>query len=415
MKDVAVIGGGPTGLAAALELYKKGFEVVVIERDDELGGLLDQCIHDGFGTKLFNEGLSGPEFASRFIEKLENSDIEILLEAYVKDVDVSQEVKTIKCVTPKGIREVQSKAIVYAIGCRERNQYEINIGGTRPSGVFTAGTIQRLVNLYGILPGENAVIVGGGDVGMIVARHLFLEGCKNILMVYPEQFFTGLPRNVQQCILDYDIPYQPRTVVKRIIGRNHVEKVELVKVDKQWKPVENTGKIVECASLILSVGLIPYSEKLEDLGAAIDEKTGGPIINECFETTVDGVFAVGNLLQIFDYVDDAVETAFKAAEGVEKYLKTTKPVRDQFIPLNAGENINCLTPQRIEKCNQEITVFFRPCITSKKPVIALKNREKQVLKKFKKPFVRPSTLENITISIDVFENQEEVSLHIQEE
>lgn len=414
MKDVVVIGGGPSGIAAAVTLFEKGFKVGLIEINQELGGLLDQCIHDGFGTKLFNEGLSGPEFASRFIEKLNKSSVEFMLNSFVKSVDISNNVKEILCITPEGIKKVQTKSIVFAVGCRERNEFEILIGGTRPSGVYTAGAVQRLINLYGILPGKNVVIIGGGDVGMIVARHLFLEGVEKILMIYPEEFFTGLPRNVQQCVLDFNIKYRPKTIVKKIIGKENIEAVELVKVDESWNPISNTEEVYPCDSLILSVGLIPYIEKLEDIGAVIDKFTNGPVVNEFFETTVDGVFAIGNLIQIFDYVDDAVETAFIAAEGVEQYLKNKKNLKkDEKILLKPGEGVNCLTPQIIDKISDEITIFFRPSITCKTPEILLKDKQGNVLKTLKKPFVRPSTLESLKIPLSLIEKEKEVSLHVQ--
>ncbi len=412
MKDVVVIGGGPSGVACAVTLFEKGFDVGLIEINEELGGLLDQCIHDGFGTKLFDEGLSGPEFASRFIEKLKKSTVEIMLNSFVKSVNSSNKIKEITCITPQGVKKIQTKSIVYAIGCRERNEYEILIGGSRPSGVLTAGAVQRLVNLYGILPGKNVIIVGGGDVGMIVARHLFLEGVNSIFMVYPEEFFTGLPRNVQQCVLDFDIKFQPQTIIKNVIGSEHIEAVELVKVDEGWNPINGTEKTVKCDSLILSVGLIPYSDKLEEISAEIDPCTNGPVVNEYFETTIKGVFAIGNLIQIFDYVDDAVETAFIAADGVERYLINKSCKKDDFIRLESGNNVNCLTPQRINKLTDEVTVFFRPGITCKTPKILLKNKTGKVIKKFSKPFVRPSTLENLKITLKLIENEEEVSLHV---
>ncbi len=413
MIDAAVIGGGPSGLACATALAEKGFKVCIVEINEELGGLLDQCIHDGFGTKLFDEDLSGPEFASRFIEKLERLDVEVMLNSYVKSVDVSDDVKKIITISPEGVRRIETRSIVYAIGCRERNEFEIKIGGDRPSGVYTAGAVQRLVNIYGVLPGKNVVIVGGGDVGMIVARHLILEGVEKILMVYPEDFFVGLPRNVQQCVLDFDIPFKPQTIVKRIIGKEKIDKVELVKVDEHWNPVMGTEERVSCDSLILSVGLIPYADKLEEIDAEIDDCTHGPVVNECFETTVNGVFAIGNLLQIFDYVDDAVETAFIAAEGVEKFLKKNKSKNDNVVLLKPGVNIQCLTPQRINGVFDEITVFFRPNLTVKKAEIILKKTGGDVLKKFKKPFLRPSTLEGLKIPFDVIKNEDEVFLDVQ--
>lgn len=412
MNDVVVIGGGPSGLAAASELGEKGYEVMVLERNDELGGLLQQCIHDGFGTILFDESLSGPEFADIFIEKIEDVGVKVELETYVRSVEKKEDHFEISSVTPKGVSEIRSRSLVYAIGCRERNRFEIKIGGTRPAGVYTAGTVQRLVNLYGVLPGKDVLIVGGGDVGMIVARHLYLEGVDSIMMVYPEEFFAGLPRNAQQCILDFDIPYRPRTTVKRILGDKKVEGVELAEVDENWDMIDGTEERYSCDSVILSVGLIPYSEKLEELGADIDGETGGPVVNEYYETSVDGVFSVGNLIQIFDYVDDAVKTSYIAADGVDRYLKGSEERRDLPIKVGPGENVMTVTPQRIEYySDDEVTIFFRPGIEKEDPKIELLCDE-EIMKSVKKRYVRPSTLEEIKISRDVLDDIKEVTVDV---
>ncbi len=412
MKDVVVIGGGPSGLAAASSIAEKGYKVVILERDDELGGLLQQCIHDGFGTILFDESLSGPEFADRFIEKVMRSDVPIELETYVKSVDKKDDHFELLTVTPEGVHKIKSRSIVYAIGCREKNRFEIKIGGTRPAGVYTAGTVQRLVNLYGVLPGKNPVIVGGGDVGLIVARHLYLEGVDSLFMVYPEDFFSGLPRNAQQCILDFDIPYRNRTTVKRILGDKKVEGVELVEVDEEWEMIPGTEEIYECDSLILSVGLIPYSEKIEDLGAEIDEETKGPVVNEYYGTTVDGVFSVGNLVQIFDYVDDAVKTAYIVAEGVDKFLKGIDVKRKKPIKLVPGDKIDTVTPQRIfYEEGEEVTVFFRPGVEKENAVVCLVNLG-NVIKTYRKRYLRPSTLEEIKVPKDLFNGKKEVTIRV---
>jgi len=407
-----VIGGGPSGLAVATTLAEKGYDVCIIERNEELGGLLDQCIHDGFGTKLYNKVLSGPEFTEKFIEKLNNLKIEKYLDSFVKTVEIHGSEKKILTITPRGIKTITAKSIVYAIGCRERNHYEIKIGGTRPSGIFTAGYVQRLINLYGILPGKNVIIVGGGDVGMIVARHLYLEGVKNILMVYPEKFFIGLSRNVQQCIIDFNIPFKTQTIVKRIMGKEKIKAIEIVNVDNKWNPIPGTEKILQCDCLILSVGLIPYAEKLEEIEVKINNKTHGPEINECFETSIDGIFAIGNLVQIFDYVDDAVETAFIAAKGVEQYLKNQKTKLKPLL-FKPGKNIQCFTPQRINKVLDEITIFFRSNITLNKAQILFKNSKDEIIHKINKPFIRPSTLEQIKLPLNLIKNEEEVVIDVQ--
>ncbi len=412
MKDAVVIGGGPSGLAAASELAKKQYEIELLERNDELGGLLQQCIHEGFGTILFDESLSGPEFADVFIEKVDDAGVEVELNTYVKSVEKKDDHFEILTVTGEGVQNISARSLVYAIGCRERNRFEIKIGGTRPAGVYTAGTVQRLVNLYGILPGKDPIIVGGGDVGLIVARHLHLEGVDSLMMVYPEEFFSGLPRNAQQCILDFDIPYKPRTTVKRIIGEKKVEAVELVEVDEDWAPIEGTEETYGCDSVILSVGLIPYSEKVEELGAVIDSRTGGPEVNEFFETSVDGVFSVGNLVQIFDYVDDAVKTSFVAAEGVDDYLKGAGRKRDEPVRLKPGKNVRSIVPQRIaHESEGKIKIFFRPGLEKENAKVDIRS-EGRVLKSFKKRYIRPSTLEELEVSRGVIGGKKEVVVDV---
>jgi len=411
VKDVVVIGGGPSGLAVASELRKKGYDVMLLERNDELGGLLQQCIHDGFGTILFGKSMSGPEFADIFISRARTEGVKIKLEAYVKSVKKKGDHFKITTVTPGGVEKLKSRSVVYAIGCREKNQFEIKIGGARPAGVYTAGTVQRLINLYGILPGKDVVILGGGDVGMIVARHLFLEEVNSILMVYPEDFFSGLPRNAQQCILDFDIPYRPRTIVRDILGDKKVKGVELVEVDEDWQPIKGTEERYNCDSVILSVGLIPYSEKLEDLGAKVDKNTSGPLVNEYFETTIDGVFSVGNLIQIFDYVDDAVKTSFIAAEGVERYLEKESE-KNLGIELKPGDNVMTVTPQRVDEITGEkFSAFFRPDIEKENPKIEILSGD-DVLERHVKRYVRPSMLEEISISKDILLGEEEVIIDV---
>lgn len=413
MKDVLVIGGGPSGLAAASELGEKGYDVTILERNDELGGLLQQCIHEGFGTILFDESLSGPEFADIFIDRADSAGVDVQLETYVKSVDKRSNHFDIETVTSEGVKKLKSKALVYAIGCRERNRFEIEIGGTRPAAVYTAGTVQRLVNMYGILPGKDVIIVGGGDVGMIVARHLYLEGVNSITMVYPEKFFAGLPRNAQQCVLDFDIPYRSRTTVKTIYGDKKVEGVELVEVDEDWNMIDGTEERYDCDSVILSVGLVPYSEKLEELGADIDDKTKGPVVNEYFETSVDGVFSVGNLIQIFDYVDDAVKSSFIAADGVDRYLNKSEEKMDPPVKLRAGDNVQTITPQTVDyDTEEEITVFFRPGIERENPEIIIESSDGDELKTYKKRYVRPSTLEEIKIPRDFLQDNSEVIVDV---
>ncbi|RLF66933.1 MAG: pyridine nucleotide-disulfide oxidoreductase [Thermoplasmata archaeon] len=412
MRDAVVIGGGPSGLAAAIGLREKGLDVLLIEREEELGGILNQCIHDGFGTKILKKALSGPEFAGYLMEKALSLGVEAITETYVKSVEDRGEYKEIITISPKGIEEIRARAIVYALGARERTPFEIKIGGTRPAGVYTAGMVQRLLNLYGILPGKRVLIVGGGDVGMIVARHLYLEGAESILVVFPEEFFAGLPRNVQQCILDFGIPYRPRTTVKEIVGRDRVKGAILARVDERWNPIPGTEEFYPCDTIVFSVGLIPYASNLEEIGARIDPRTRGPEVNEFFETTVRGTFAVGNLVQIFDYVDDAVETAYIASEGVRKYLEDERRL-ERPVRISPGELVGPIAPQRVEwDDSRDVIVFFRPRIEAENVKIQVKSPNGKILKEYFRRYVRPSTMERIEIPRDILEGLDEVIVDV---
>ena len=405
-KDAVVIGGGPSGLAAAVRLAELGYRVAVVESGDELGGILVQCIHDGFGTKFFGKALSGPEFASEFIGRLGELGVESWTHTYVARVRREGSSWVLAAVSPKGVFKFRCKAVVYATGCRERTPFEIRVGGTRPAGVYTAGLVQRLVNLYGILPGKRVLIVGGGDVGMIVARHLYLEGVEELLIVFPEPWFAGLPRNVQQCVLDFGIPFRPRTIVKEIVGKERVEGAILAKVDERWQPIKGTEEFYPCDAVVFSVGLVPNASQLEDMGAEIDPRTRGPVVNEYFETTLEGVFAVGNLLTPFDYVDDAVETAFIAAEGVSKYL-SGEARREKPVPLRPGPSVRLLVPHRVEWVSGgDITLFLRPHVEKENPKISVKGGGVE-LYHVRRRYARPSLMERIELPRSLVESSPE--------
>ena len=345
--DVIVIGAGPGGLAAAISAKKAGApDVLMIDRDQELGGILLQCIHNGFGLDTFKEDLPGPSYAQHFIDEAQGVGIEYLLDTMVLDVTPKRRIFA----TGKrgGFKELQADAIVIAMGCRERTRAQIRIPGPRPAGVYTAGLAQRWVNVEGYMPGKRFVILGSGDIGMIMARRLTFEGAtvERVLEVMP--YLTGLSRNYVQCLMDFDIPLQLRHTIKRIIGKNRVEAVEAVKVDESWRFVPGTEEIIPCDTLLLSVGLIPENELSQKAGVMLDPVTSGPFVDDGFATSTPGVFAAGNVVHVYDLVDWVTEagvTAGKRAAMFAQGLCNEKPV---FVSTVAGQNVRYVVPHKID-------------------------------------------------------------------
>jgi len=346
--DVIVIGSGPGGLAAAIAAKKAGAEdVLIIERDIELGGILLQCIHNGFGLEILKQDLPGPGYAQRYVNEALGLGVEALLDAMVLDI-TPQRVVT---VTGKrfGFKDLQARAVVLAMGCRERTRAQIRLPGTRPAGVFTAGTAQRWVNVEGYMPGKRFVVLGSGDIGMIMARRLTLEGAKveRVLEIMP--FLTGLTRNYVQCLLDYDIPLQLGHTVNRIIGDRRVEAIESVRVDEKWNPIPETREIVPCDTLLLSVGLIPENELSRKAGVRIDPITGGPYVDDSFETNVPGIFAAGNVVHVYDLVDWVTEAGFAAGASAAQFALRERGREQRHIPLLAGDNVRYVVPHELDK------------------------------------------------------------------
>ncbi len=322
--DVTVIGGGPAGLAAALEAHKEGGRVLLIEREDRLGGILKQCIHDGFGLVRYEEKLTGPEYAQRFIDEFEAADIESMLTTFVTDIKKNDVDFTIRAVCSSGVKTINTGVIIFATGCRERTARQVFIHGTRPAGIFTAGTAQHLINIQGQLPTRRCVILGSGDIGLIMARRLTLEGAEveGLYEIQPEP--SGLARNVQQCLIDYDIPLHLSHTVTRVFGRDRVEAVEICRVDENRNPMPETARKVECDGLILSVGLIPENELAESVGVTVNRATGCPTCGENQMTDVPGVFACGNALRVFDLVDYVSASGEAAGRSAMEYLKEVR-------------------------------------------------------------------------------------------
>ncbi len=354
--DLCVIGGGPAGMAAALRAKELGIKsVALIERDKELGGILNQCIHDGFGIIKFNKQMSGCEYAGHYINALQKTDVQIFCDTMVLEITTK---KNIYAVNPKsGLMLFNAKAIVLAMGCRERTRPQVGILGTRPAGIMTAGAVQKYINIDGYLPGENAVILGSGDIGLIMARRMKLEGVNvnGVFEIMPTP--GGLRRNIVQCLDDYNIPLHLSTTIVKVHGKKRIEGVTAAKVDENRNPIPNTEKYIPCDLLVLSVGLIPENELSRKIGIKIDKTTKGPIVDNNMMTSVDGIFAAGNVVSVFDLVDYVSKTGEKAAEGAHDFIKSlsAETAEIEVIP---GENVSFIMPQKIKKSAQ-IDLFLR--------------------------------------------------------
>ncbi len=317
--DIVIVGGGPAGLAAAVSAKRSGVEsILVLERDKELGGILNQCIHNGFGLHTFKEELTGPEYAGRFIEQLEEEKIEYKLNTMVMDIAGNKVVTAMN--REEGMFEIQAKAIVLAMGCRERSRGALNIPGYRPAGIYSAGTAQRLVNMEGYMPGREVVILGSGDIGLIMARRMTLEGAKVKVVAELMPYSGGLKRNIVQCLDDYGIPLKLSHTVVDIEGKERVEAITIAEVGPDRRPIPGTEERYTCDTLLLSCGLIPENELSRSLGVEMSPVTSGPLVNECLETNVEGVFACGNVLHVHDLVDFVSEEASAAGKHAAEYV-----------------------------------------------------------------------------------------------
>ena len=366
--DVVIIGGGPAGLAAAVSAKENGIDdILILERDGELGGILNQCIHNGFGLHTFKEELTGPEYAARFIEKVEEWKVPYKLHTMVLDITSDKVVTAMN--REEGIFQIQAKTVILAMGCRERSRGALNIPGYRPAGVFSAGTAQRLVNMEGYMPGKEVVILGSGDIGLIMARRMTLEGAKVKVVAELMPYSGGLKRNIVQCLEDFGIPLKLSHTVVDIKGKERVEGITLAKVDSQNKPIPGTEESYTCDTLLLSVGLIPENELSVRMGVEISSVTSGPIVNESLETNIEGVFACGNVLHVHDLVDYVSEEAGAAGRNAAEYVKKRKVseeanssvTEEKIIEIISDGGVRYTVPSKIRtvKMTDELTVRFR--------------------------------------------------------
>lgn len=356
--DLVIIGGGSSGMAAAIQAKKEGVNsILVLEKDNHMGGVLNQCIHNGFGLTEFKEELTGPEYAQRFLDELKSLNIEYKTNSLVKSI--TAEKKVIYSNKEEGNVEVQAKAIISSVGCFERGAGMITLAGDRCAGVMTAGSAQRYLNIDGYMCGKKVVILGSGDIGLIMARRLTLEGAKVICVAELMPYSNGLNRNIQQCLIDFDIPLYLSTSVKEVRGKGRLQKVVLCKVDDHLQFIPGEEREIDCDCLILSVGLVPYQSLLSYIGVKLSPVTKGPIVNEHYMTSIPGIFACGNGLHIHDVVDFVSEESRQAAHGAVLYINGTLPNGDD-IPVIPGENIGYVVPQSIKSNNKEgITFRFR--------------------------------------------------------
>ena len=397
--DVTVIGGGPAGLAAAISAHDNGAKALVIEREERLGGMLKQCIHDGFGLSRFGERLAGPEYVERFMTELYKRNIDAMLRTFVTRVEKLRDGFCVATVNGEGLKKIYTKTLVLATGCRERTAKQIFIHGTRPAGVFTAGTAQHFTNRLGVMPTKRCVILGSGDIGLIMARRLTLEGAE-VLGVYEiNPTPSGLTRNIHQCLYDYDIPLYLSHTVTRVFGADRLEAVEICEVDGDLRPIKGTEKRVECDALIVSVGLIPENELAESIGVSLDGHTGGPVCDGQLMTSVPGVFSCGNALHVNDLVDFVSASGEEAGKNAALFAEKSQ----RRVNINIGGEFLYLVPQQLdlEADNSKITFYFRSKKVLGKSTLRLTVDGAEVWKR-RYPLLRPPEMQQLVLDMNKF-------------
>ena len=396
--DIVIVGGGPAGLAAAVAAKESGCDsILILERDNELGGILNQCIHNGFGLHTFKEELTGPEYADRFIRQVNDLQIEYKLNTMVMDISPERVVTAMN--RDDGMFLIEAKAVILAMGCRERPRGALNIPGYRPAGIFSAGTAQRLVNIEGYMPGKEVVILGSGDIGLIMARRMTLEGAKVKLVAELMPYSGGLKRNIVQCLDDFDIPLKLSHTVVDIEGKEHITAVTIAQVDENRRPIKGTEERYTCDCLLLSCGLIPENELSTSAGVELSRVTGGPVVNESLETNIKGVFACGNVLHVHDLVDYVSEEAKKAGQTAAKFVRGEIAENGgKVITLHAESGVRYTVPATLdpERMDDLLTVRFRVGDVYKDAFVSVYFDNERVQHK-KKRIIAPGEMEQVIL------------------
>ena len=407
-KEVIIIGGGAAGLAAAITCYERGIEnLLIIERNAYLGGILNQCIHDGFGLEKFHTSLSGPEYAQRYINQVQEKEIPYLLNSMVLEMNAQKELMV---ANRQGLHRYRAKTIILAMGCRERTRGAIAIPGTRPAGIYTAGVAQELINLRNYMLGERIVILGSGDIGMIMARRLTLEGAEVVLVAEKLPYASGLPRNINQCLYDFDIPLLLNHTVIDVKGNGRLSEVTLAAIGKRGGIVPKSKRRIPCDTLLLSVGLIPENELSRQAGVIINSVTGGPEVDERGQTNIPGLFACGNVLQVHDIVDNVSLEAEYITEGVIGYLQGKKTNKVQEIRIILGNGLRYVVPQKITTIKD--TIFsFRVNAPGKKKTLVFKEGSTLIHKSFF-PRVNPAEMLRITLPAEELKNIKSLTVRL---
>lgn len=404
--DLVIIGGGPAGLSAGISAYKSGLkDILILERNSELGGILNQCIHNGFGLHIFKEELTGPEYSNRLIKEVTEYEIPVMLDTMVTDV-TSDKVVTI--MSRDGVEQIQAKAIILAMGCRERPRGAINIAGARCSGIFSAGTAQELINMHGYKVGKKAVILGSGDIGLIMARRLTFEGTKVEAVVELMPYSSGLSRNIVQCVEDFDIPLMYSSTITRIVGKERLEGVYVANVDENRRPIPETEKYIECDTLLLSVGLLPENELTKTANVELSNVTTGAVVDSTLETNINGIFACGNVLHVHDLVDNVSKEAFEAGHNAVDYI-TNGEKEKNLIKVDMCDKIRYVVPQFVEVNNKdtEFDFKFRSGNVFKKCKLAVYINDECVVQK-NKQIITPGEMETVKVSKDILEKFDDI-------